>query len=322
MKWVVFRSDLDYVHFIFNNNTDPDLLFEQDVKNHLLHKICCIHRSVKLNRKFNIPLKKIWYSHYLQYDKISANEEIIFIFFEGCQMAIDSGFVNYLKSKYANSKYVYRYFNSITNYNIWSKPIVEKIYDLIVSMDMNDCKRFGWEYVPNTYPINVKPIEFYDESYSSDVFFIGREKGRLQQLLDVYDNLNSKGVNCIFLIAGLTDDEAIKMRRGIRSINYLPYNEVLKYVASTRCLLEITQSNQQGSTLRALEAIAFDRRFISNDQSLINNDYYNKENMMIYSDVQDIDSDFIFSTESIIYKEKELISNRRLLESISNALYK
>ena len=314
---VLFRNDAEYTSFIYNSETMSEVLFEKEIENVILRIINKIHVSTKLNRIFNMPGKEIWYRFYLDYISIPKEEENIFIFMEGNALALDYKYIEFLKKCYPNSKFVYRFTNTITNYNRWSVERIQKVFDVIISMDKNDCAKYDWLYAHNSYRDDVNVDQYADPLYCSDVFFIGRDKGRLEQLLRVYDKLESNNIHCTFLVSN-TDEKKKVHRKGIEYIRNLRYEEVIKYIANTRCVLEIVQEGQRGTSLRPLEAIAFNKRLLTNNKSIMEDDIYEERNMRIFEKESDIPISFIF--RNIIYKCRDKIGINIFLKQLRDFL--
>ena len=221
---VIFRNDAEYTRFIYNYETMPEVLFEKEIKNAMLRIINKFHVSTRINRIFNMPGKNIWYKNYLNYHAISKEANNIFIFMEGNALALDNNYIDFLRKRYPNSKMVFRFTNTITNYNRWVVDRIKSIYDVIVSMDKSDCKRYNWLYARNSYRDDLDETQYLDSSFSSDVFFIGRDKGRLEQLVKIYDELEKNNVQCLFLVSNINKNRRI-YRKNIVYIQNLKYEE-------------------------------------------------------------------------------------------------
>lgn len=62
---------------------------------------------------------------------------------------------------------------------------------------------------------------------------------------------------------------------------YIPYTENVASVRHARCLIDLVQPGQSGLTLRPLEALAFHKKLISNNPTLIKYDFYHPQNIFI-----------------------------------------
>lgn len=303
------------MHYIFNVDTvPPNTLFEKE-HNVIIKKIISCHFSLRINKVFNIPCKWIWYRHIVA-DKKMENEDIYyFVFFEGTQIFYDRKYIVYLRHKYPNCRIIFRYTNPINSYNSWNVRYVKSCFDLIISMDKTDCDRNGWVYVPNTY----RTVKNENYQVDNDVFFVGRDKRRLPKLIKIYDYLTYNGLKCDFYISNVEKWDSSMSRPGIHLIDYMKYNQTLEHIKKSRCLLEVLQEQQTGSSLRPMESITYDKILITNNQNIKYEDYYDKDNMVIFKDIEELNIDEI-RKKNVKYINKEIIANKVLFDAIQNHL--
>lgn len=67
-------------------------------------------------------------------------------------------------------------------------------------------------------------------------------------------------------------------------IDYKPqisYDEILKIVAQSKVIIDLTQEKQSGLTLRPLEAIFFKKKLITNNVNIEKCRFYNKNNIYV-----------------------------------------
>lgn len=79
-------------------------------------------------------------------------------------------------------------------------------------------------------------------------------------------------------------DSNLKYRADILSDgskNYIPYDTVKKRVLESRAILEVNQQGQKGYTLRALEALFLEKKLITTNKSIINEDFYSPNNIFV-----------------------------------------
>ena len=311
--FVIFRNSNDYLKAIFDGYHNKEVIIDKDFKSMFLTIIKNYHTSIRLNKKYHITFKGIWFPFYLDYRKINKNEEVYFIFFEGARMAYQKKYLEYLKKRYVNSKFIFRFVNPVNMTNRWMLDFVDKNYDMVVSMDQADCHKYNWTYVYNTYNIHLKKIY---NNLDIDVFFVGSEKGRLGLLIDICKFLISKGLNCVFFVANVNSSNKSNQYQGIKYIKSMRYSETIEYIKRSKCLLEIVQNGQNGSTLRPIEALVYGKKLLTNDKNILTQDFYDKNNMFYFDKIEEIDVRFI--TESVIENRQALnkISHEVLFEKI------
>lgn len=113
---------------------------------------------------------------------------------------------------------------------------------------------------------------------STDVFFVGGDKGRLRQLIELHAQFAGSGLKAIFHITDTGHAD--------RSLSYpfdrpIPYSEVIGRIRTSRCLLDVVQGGQRGLTQRPMEAIFHGRKLITNDSAISGQDFYRPENVFI-----------------------------------------
>lgn len=133
------------------------------------------------------------------------------------------------------------------------------------SFDLDDCKKYGLRYNPQFYVHNPH-YEVREPAW--DVFFVGQDKGRLQQLLDIEARLQSFGLTTHFCIVGYNSD-------------YLTYREVIDNISRSKAILDIQARWQQGMTLRPLEALFYHKKLITNSRSFADSDIYDSANAFL-----------------------------------------
>lgn len=304
--FVIFRNMNDYLKFIFENYERADVLVDKELKSRILNGIKNLQTSIKLNKKFEIPLKSIWFPFYLDYSNINADECNYFIFFEGSKVAYQKKYLEFLKHRYLKSKFIFRFVNPVNETNEWALDFIKLNYDMIISMNQNDCEKNDWIYVSNTYNIENS---FSNNKVDIDVFFVGSNKGRLKVLIKIYQFLTALGLRCLFFIADVRKEERVLGFSGVKYIKKMTYKETLTYISRSKCLLEIIQKGQTGSTLRPFEALVYRKKLLTNDKNILKQNYYDGDNMLYFEKISDINPDFI---------NQEFISKKTILEKISH----
>lgn len=283
-----------------------------------------LHCSRITNSRIKLPFKYLW-NHYLL-NKIEKNSPIVFLLFKGW-LSVESEikWIDYIRSNFKNSRIVLFLQDIISTYVDYfsGDPIDISFYkdkvDLIISFDRKDALKYGLAY--HTTVLSHLPIN--STKNRSDVFFIGKSKGRIDILIKIYNKLTGLGLKCLFIILDSSKKES-NSNEGIKYIDkQLPYSEVLEYVQNTRCLLEILQPGAIGATYRTLEAITYGKRLLTNNLSLINEEIFDGNYMSLFNNIEDIDDAFFQNLDSpVLYDKhlKELVSPKNLISDIEQHL--
>ena len=95
---------------------------------------------------------------------------------------------------------------------------------------------------------------------------------------------------------------------------------MLYHSVNARCILEINQENADGYTSRFLEAIMFNKRIITDNESVKLSEFYSDKNIQIITDYTDVNASFILNPEKIDYNYNGQFSPVNLLKRIEDIL--
>lgn len=149
----------------------------------------------------------------------------------------------------------------------------------IWTFDKNDAEKYHLS-------LTVQPLskEFFEAVSTDeilwDVVFVGDDKKRLPQLLDIQEKLEKKQLTTHFHITSTY----LPNRTAGRSYAYeqpMSYQSVIQLYAQSRAVLEILQAGQQGSTMRAIEAGYIGKKLITTNADVVNASYYRANNIFL-----------------------------------------
>ena len=107
--------------------------------------------------------------------------------------------------------------------------------------------------------------------------FIGRNKGRAKQLEELKTKLESAGAICDFRII---PPPKINYLASLRE-KLIPYREVIDAVEQSSIIIDLYADPTGGLSLRALEALFFCRKLITNRSLMRDEDFYDRRNIYI-----------------------------------------
>ena len=232
--------------------------------------------------------------------------------------------LDYLRNKYKGCKIVWFLQDLIATRrmhdgsSLFMDDLKNKL-DMIFSFDQKDCKKYGLIYhhlVFSSYENEV------DERPDSDVYFLGKAKNRHKDIIKVYEILKGRGLKCDFHIAGVPIEEQA-YRDEIDYEPHISYKENLQRILHTKCLLELMQKGGVGFTQRGCEAVCLNKKLLTNNPEIKNAPFYNSEYISCFSDVKDIDINFIEEIRKdmvVDYNYKYNFSPIKLLEFIDEKL--
>jgi hypothetical protein len=173
----------------------------------------------------------------------------------------------------------------------------------IWSFDSYDSERFGF-LLYRQFIASLTSIEAVQATI--DFSFIGRDKGRKSMLDHLANTLMERGYSCYF--------DARERKRP-----NLSYFEYLQCSLRARCLIDIVQSGQVGLTLRPLEALIYKRKLLTNNPTILKQDFYRPENILLIDesiDLEDVDRFMRVPCVDVEDSIKELYSVRHFLDCV------
>lgn len=179
--------------------------------------------------------------------------------------------------------------NPVQNHDAPNKKALRNIQRLrenfkhIYTFDPEDAEQYNLQFLPQPY--RYLSISSKIEEEDIDLYFIGSDKGRLQQLLNIKQTAQQMGLNCFFHIApskrySYTPEELQHLSR-----TQLSYEENIALARRSKCLVEIVQANQTGPTIRALEAAFLGKKLITNRKHARNAPTYTSDSVWITSNL-------------------------------------
>ena len=184
----------------------------------------------------------------------------------------DIKLLQYLR-KNTNNCDIKLWFWNVPNYDI------EKYrkYCSMYCFDQKFCKEHSIKYIDQFYFPSVALTSDYP--ITNDVVFVGIDKNRNKLLSEIADKFDLVNINYQFrlIAAESTTDARIEYEK-----EPLKYSEVVDICLSSKAILELVTDNQRGLTWRALEALFFHKKLITNNKSIIDFDFYNRNNIFIY----------------------------------------
>lgn len=329
-RYVVFSTldieSREYVHIMYNDLQGKDNILFIDspfdnCKNkkfyQTLHKL---HYHGNLNKYFEFPLKSLW-NHFYFHEKLDDKQQLCFVFFISSLRKENESFFKYLKKQYPGCKLVIYFEDIIASRgkeggNILRLDYIDKYFDLALSYDKVDSEKYGFLYYPTPYSV----IVIKDNPYipQSDLFFCGAAKQRYDMIVDVYKKCIDKDTKCDFIIARADGNEKID---GMSYVSYmLPYSEYLEHMKKTNCLLEIIQEGSTGYTLRVWEALVYGKKLLTNNKNIINAPFYDEKQFRYFSEIGDMEIEFINQKQELTPRYREELSPLRLIECIDKNL--
>lgn len=273
-KYYIFPGIYEYSEYMvadLNNEANCTILCNKGLLSIIEHLLL----PARLASRVKLPGRSLLYGRFLREMYKNTDGRRILVFIESNRLIYCKEFIDSVKTECTTILYL---LNSSFQFGTDRIEYFNNNFDYIVSYDKNDCLKYGWHYYGGLYSI---PHENHDSIEIIDVLFVGRNKGRVIKLREIYKLFTMNGFNCVFYITGVDDTEIID--DGIVYNRTIPYKELLKLTERSKAILEYNQEGQEGFTFRLLESIAYNKLLITNNHSIASTNYYDPSNMVIFS---------------------------------------
>ncbi len=292
-----------------NGHYVPDIF---TTNNRVLHFVRNKMLSPKINKGIIKKINKIWYQFYTL-QKLNFDSEMNYILLtDGRPDYYQNGYLADLKKKYP-IKFILVYLNS---YYTSTKAVLDfkDICDYVFTYDKADAEKYGFIHFHGVYS-RPDAIRSKSESAQEDILYIGGENARLETLLKCYERFKAEGLKTCFRIVKV-EKERQKYADDIVYNEEIPYDQVLAKVKRCNCILEVLNAKRKGTTLRAFEAVFLKKKLLTNNENIVDMQFYDPRYMKIFKNVEDIDIDFVKKRETVSYSYHDEYSPIRLVERI------
>lgn len=239
-------------------------------------------------QKLKLPFQSIWYGDWKK-EINNYDEIIVFDRYWG------DGILKYIHKKAPNARLICWYWNSLVKQTILKDKY--RNFCECWSFDQKDVKTYSLKFnnMFYFYPQNVKnKLEFH-------AFFVGADKGRSALLADIANTLLSYNMKIKFVVIGKKIEDRMILEYQKENFDY---NEYLKLIEKSKCMIEVLQKGQYGVTIRAIEALMYEKKLITTNKDIKNYDFYCKDNIFVWEE------DKLENLEDFIRRPYKKINNQ------------
>lgn len=246
----------------------------------------------KVFTHYALPLESLWYGTW----KKKLNTYDCVIVFDSLHSA---NLLKFIRKKYGK-RLIFWHWNPIKkdkDIAIWrqTKEICEHW-----TFNPKDAKKYGMKLNSQFYFYQNRENSIKDES----VFFVGADKGRYEKLMEISNDLKNADVTLDFHVIN-TDG---KDDRKYVEKTYMEYDEVISHIQKSKAVVEIVQNGQNGLTVRALEAMFFETKLITNNREIRNYSFYNDNNIFIVGEDNNDNLNLFLHTPFQLIEKKDIYS--------------
>ena len=162
---------------------------------------------------------------------------------------------------------------------------VRPIFDIIFSFDPEDSKNYKLTYIKQFLPFTWQQIQsINDKNHNVEniCYYVGGYQPERVDLINVITPVLQE-CNCVtdfYLIDKYNNSDYYPLNCKNKKLSY---QENIDKLTKSRFVLEINKPNQSGLTLRAIEALVFNKKLITNNGELKNKDFYSPSRIFIYN---------------------------------------
>ena len=262
-----------------------------------------------------------WFSVLRTCYKKNTENNIVFLNSGLCR-ELDVTVVDRLKKKEPNIKLILYIVDPMAGFNVaeYSK-IIEKM-DLVYSINKEDCEKFGFCYYPLVYSrVDVDMREpDRGNDLTSDLYYLGSGADRTEILIEIYRKCEAEGLKTDFHVLGWKEGEDQSKDALTYHKTAVPYNENVKFLLGSNCILEVMHKEFDNPTQRYSEAVAYNKKFLTNNCKVVSFDFYDPRYMRIFKSVEDIDIQFLKDGTKADYGYADEFSPRFLIQDIISRL--
>lgn len=182
----------------------------------------------------------------------------------------------------------------------------------VYTFDLFDAEKYGFYHF---YYIYSKLTE-ETRSMTTDVMFCGSDKGRLKELLHLSEKFEKDNISSKMYIIGVDDE--IQESEKIIINKPMPYEKMIKKLQETKCILDYVIEDQAGLSYRPMEAICYNKKLLTNNESILSFPYYNSEFMQYFKNPDEINMNFLKKDITVDYRYHGEYSPQNFIQRIES----
>lgn len=243
--------------------------------------------------------------------KYEPNKKYV-VFFDGQYSLCSEGFKAYLQNKYPGCKLIFHLGDLLSTHKNIHIEEIKQFSDLVVTYDHNDADANGLTYHSDPYSILPSGLLNVPKEKSHMIFY-GYAKDRANTLLKIYDRMKESGLRCDFGIPDLKEEDCLN-RPELADAQFTPYLDYLGKVQSSDCILEIIQGGSRGCTFRTWEAVVYNKKLVTNNQSVKEEVFYNPDYIQVIDSFDSLDLNWLKKDVRVNYQFAEQLSPKACFE--------
>lgn len=190
-------------------------------------------------------------------------------------------------------------------------------FDAVYSFDKHDCKKFGFIHKPLFFNTLHERYSGVRKKYLFN--FVGTDHSDRNKVIKDFIQENDVGIDQFFLhlfrpkrsiVLNALKNPKFLFNRDFSLYKHFPLDEesTITSMAESEIIVDITQPEQTGLTMRTLEALGLKRKLVTTNKDIVNYDFYHPNNIFLIDrnslkvPKYFIDSEYVELHESIYNK--------------------
>ncbi|QRE05466.1 glycosyltransferase, partial [Flavobacterium psychrophilum] len=189
------------------------------------------------------------------------------------------------KIKKFTPKYIAYLYDSVERCPI--EHLLHGVFNEIYSFDKGDVKEYGFKETTNYNYLEKQPITD-GLSIKNQVLYIASFDNRLEKVMLLKQAFEKIKVSYKFIIVG-KKTSLYKLKNVFSSKilgiefkrNRIKQNDLKELYSQTQAILDLVRDNQSGLSFRVFEAMAFQKKIITNNKNIVGYNFYNPNNILV-----------------------------------------
>lgn len=186
-----------------------------------------------------------------------------------------------------------------------------EFFDIVFSYDCYECSKYNFFYLD-------RPIKKFNIDLSKNkngVIFCGRNKNRIALLREIAILLENNKINYDFYVLK-KPEEKVRDDANIHFVDFIYYKNLVSMYENYSVLLSLVGKYNHFPNINYNEAIIYNKKLLTDCQFLENIPHFNEKYMKKFTNVDDIDLDFLKSDKNVNYKYTGYYSIENFIDTI------
>lgn len=208
------------------------------------------------------------------------------------------------KIKTFTNNYIAYLYDSVARCNVLH--LLDGIFDEVFSFDKKDIKQYHFKQTQNYNYLKKNDLQV--KNIKQEVIYIASIDERMEKMFAIAKYLIAEKISFRFIIVGkkawkyqlkkivftlIKPSHPITNSQIYFTTKRIEQQQMLDWYQESNILLDLVRKNQTGLSFRIFEAMAFEKKIITSNNSVFDYDFYNENNYFIFDNNLDKVSNFV-----------------------------